>query len=271
MSTDVKRWKQKMKVEQTLHQTTNYGMFKYIPQNRKVVSTHVANLIQSIKTKNLNKDFPIIVNERMEILDGQNRFEALQQLELPVWYKISYEMSIQDISLVNTVSKKWSNDDFLHRYSMQGKEHYLKLRHFMEWANIKSVNIAIKILKNIKFDISKSSTEQGSGLGGSDIMNFKTGCFKYPENDSFAKKTVLQLKDLSQYTIKKDPYDRSLVVAYDCIRKDKSFDIDRLTSKLKSYPIGVYRDANSLIDQFEKAYNYNVKDDKNKIFLKRAA
>jgi len=271
MSTDVKRWKQKMKAEQTLYQTTNYGIFKYIPQNRKVVSTHVANLVQSIKTKNLNKDFPIIVNDRMEILDGQNRLQALQYLGLPVWYKFSEEMLIDDISTVNTVSRKWSNDDFLHRYSSQGKESYLKLKHFMEWANIKSVNTAVKILKNIKYDSNKSSTEQGSGLGGNDIINFKTGFFKYPENDSLAKKTVLQLKDLSQFTMKKDPYDRSLVVAYDTISKDKSFDIDRLTTKLKSYPIGVYRDTNSLIDQFEKAYNYNVKDDKNKIFLKRAA
>lgn len=259
----------KMKVEQTLHQTKDYGMFKYIPQNRKTVSGHVANLIHSIKTKNLNQDFPIIVNEKMEILDGQNRLQALQQLGLPVWYKFSEDMSVLDISLVNTVSKKWSNEDFLHQYTSQGKEDYLKVKDFMDWAGIKSVNVAVKIVRNRKYT-KLNSTENGSALGWLN-NSFKTGNFKYPQDDTLAKKTILDLKRLSQFTNKKDPYDRSLVVAYDTITRDSSFDVDRLISKLQGYPLGVYNDANSLIDQFEKAYNYNVKDDKNKIFLKRAA
>lgn len=261
-----------MKVEQTLHQTTDYGMFKYIPQNRKTVSGHIAKLMQSIKTKNLNMDFPVIVNKQMEVLDGQNRLEAYKQLKFPVWYKFAHEMDSSHISLINTAMKNWTNDDFLNQYIVEKKEDYIKFKNFMEWAGINKITTGLKIIKDKKFNIlSSSSREGGDAISGSDTSNFKSGNFKYPFNDSSARKSVIELKTLSQYTVAKDPYDRSLVVAYDAITKDSSFDFDRLVSKLQSYPLGVYNSANSLIDQFEKAYNYNVKDDKNKIFLKRAA
>lgn len=273
MSTDVKRWKQKMKVEQTLYQTTDYGIFKYIPQNRKTMSEHVLKLAQSIKTKNLIKDFPIIVNDKMEILDGQNRLQALQQLEYPVYYRIASDMSINDISLVNTVSKKWCLDDYLHQYISKGLPEYLKFKDFMDWANISSVNLALKIIKNRKMKLSKQmaggeSSPGGIGADGFTTNKFKIGAFIYPENDLDAKNTIMELRQLAAFTVKKNPYDRSLIVAYDSITRGTDFDINRLLSKLSTYPIGVYNDANSLIDQFEKAYNYNVGENK-KVFLKR--
>jgi hypothetical protein len=262
-----------MKVEQTLYQTTDYGIFKYIPQNRKTMSEHVLKLAQSIKTKNLVKDFPILVNDKMEILDGQNRLQALQQLGYPAYYKIASDMTIDDISLVNTVSKNWSLDDYLHQYISKGFSEYLKFKDFMDWANISSINLALKILKNRKAKLSTQmagATTGHTGLGadGFTTNKFKTGQFTYPENDSEAKNTVMELRQLSAFTIKKNPYDRSLIVAYDSITRGADFDISRLLSKLSTYPIGVYNDANSLIDQFEKAYNYNVGESK-KVFLKR--
>lgn len=273
MSTDFKRWKQKMNVEQTLLQTTDYGMFKYIPQNRKTMSEHVLKLAHSIKTKNLIKDFPILVNDKMEILDGQNRLQALQQLEYPVYYRIANDMVIDDISLVNTVSKKWSLDDYLHQYISKGSSEYLKFKDFMDWANISSVNLALKIIKNRKMKLSKQmaggeGNPGGIGADGFTTNKFKIGQFAYPESDSDAKNTIMELRQLAAFTVKKNPYDRSLIVAYDSITRGADFDINRLLSKLSAYPIGVYNDANSLIDQFEKAYNYNVGESK-KVFLKR--
>lgn len=260
----------KMKVEQTLHQTTDYGMFKYIPQNRKTISNHVLNLANSIKSKNLIKDFPILVNSNMEILDGQNRLQALQQLGLPVWYKIASEMQIDDISLVNTVSKKWSMEDYLHQYISKGFTDYIKFKDFLDWANITSANLGMKIIKNLKAGIVTDEHHGGLGAGGLSTVSFRLGKFKYPENDSLAKSNVLNLRQLAAFTIKKNPYDRSLIVAYDVMTKSSDFDINRLISKLQNYPIGVYNNAESLIDQFEKAYNYNVGTSK-KVFLNRAA
>ncbi|MBP9886121.1 MAG: ParB-like nuclease domain-containing protein [Leptospiraceae bacterium] len=260
-------------LEQKLHETKDYGIFKYIPQNRKTMSEHVLKLAHSIKTKNLIKDFPILVNDKMEILDGQNRLQALQQLDYPVYYRIANDMVIDDISLVNTVSKKWSLDDYLHQYISKGFSEYLKFKDFMDWANISSVNLALKIIKNRKMKLSKQmaggeSNPGGIGADGFTTNKFKIGQFAYPESDSDAKNTIMELRQLAAFTIKKNPYDRSLIVAYDSITRGSDFEINRLLGKLAAYPIGVYNDANSLIDQFEKAYNYNVSENK-KTFLKR--
>lgn len=249
-------------MENRIYETKNYKEFKFVPQNRKTVAMHVAKLCESIKKKNLIKDFPIIVNKEMEILDGQNRLQALEQLGLPVYYRFALDMGISDISLVNTVSKKWALDDYLHQYTSQGHSDYLKFKDFMDWAGIKSPNSTLKIIKGTKFNILKTSSENGSALGGDSGYSFKSGNFKYPDDDSYARKTVINLKTLASYTERKDPYDRALVTAYDTITKDKNFDFDRLTSKLPQYPIGVYKDANSLIDILEKAYNYNVPHEK---------
>jgi hypothetical protein len=246
--------------------TKDYSKFKFIAQNRQTSSTHISKLVESIKKKNLTKDFPIIVNDRMEILDGQNRFEALKALNLPVNYRLSVEMSTDDISLINSMFKKWSLEDFLHQYISQGMESYVKLREFMSWSNVDSVMLALKIIRNIGATTNKGG---GPGVGGENSNSFKIGRFLYPKDDSIARKTVLRLKELSQFLKKKNPYDRSLIVAYDCIIRTEGFDYDRLVSKLQNYPVEVYNDANTLIIAFENAYNYNAPHNK-KILFRRA-
>ena len=52
-------------------ETTNYSMFSYMVGNREVVHKHVLNLAKSIKVKDL--EIPIIVNEMMQVCDGQHR------------------------------------------------------------------------------------------------------------------------------------------------------------------------------------------------------
>lgn len=255
-----------MKVEQTLHQTKDYSIFKILKSNRNTSSNHVLKLETSINEKNLTIDYPIIVNKNYEVLDGQHRLEACKQLNAPIWYKFAIEMTEENISTVNSMGKSWSLKDYLNRMVGRGNENYIKFKEFMEWGNCNSENVALKILNNIQYTLKDS----GIGAGGDLTNKFKIGKFIYPANDNQARKYVIQLKRLSEFTTKKNPYDRSLVSALDLISKTKNFDFDRLLSKLQNYPIGVYRDYATLIDNLEKAYNYNVQNDK-KIFLNKAA
>lgn len=255
-----------MTLENKIYQTTDYSIFKKISKNRNTSSNHVVKLVASIKQKNLTKDLPVIVNHNYEILDGQHRLESCQQLNLPVWYKFAYDMTVNDISLINSMSKAWTLKDYLHEQVKSGNENYVKFKEFMEWANCNSENITLKIINNIQYTLKDS----GIGVGGEGTNKFKIGKFVYPANDNYARKYVMQLKRLSEFTTKKNPYDRSLVSALDLISKTKNFDFDRLISKLQNYPIGVYNDYATLIDNLEKAYNYNVQNDK-KIFLNKKA
>ena len=67
-----------------VHETLDYSIFKKLPGNRKVSLSHVKGLIKSMKKVVL--DVPIIVNEQMQIVNGQHVFQARKELGLPILY-----------------------------------------------------------------------------------------------------------------------------------------------------------------------------------------
>lgn len=94
-----------------VQETMDYGIFKTVSGNRNISEFHIELLKRSIKKRNLTKDFPILVNSNFEILDGQHRYEALSNLGLPIYYRIAEVTTVQDIAIVNTISKKWTLAD----------------------------------------------------------------------------------------------------------------------------------------------------------------
>ena len=77
-----------------VYKTNNYDIFKLMPNNRNVNLTHVGRLKLSFKEMYLIS--PIIVNSRMEIIDGQHRLHAAKELNLPIYYIIvdGYAVSV---------------------------------------------------------------------------------------------------------------------------------------------------------------------------------
>ncbi|MBQ2600753.1 ParB N-terminal domain-containing protein [bacterium] len=69
-----------------VYRTTDYDKFKTLDGNRTVEKSRVNKILKSIND-NGYIHCPIIVNERMEIIDGQGRLEAVKQLGIPVEYK----------------------------------------------------------------------------------------------------------------------------------------------------------------------------------------
>lgn len=69
-----------------IYETNEYGLFKNLSGNRFV--DHSGKIAESMKERGLLLA-PIIVNEKKEIIDGQNRFEACKKLNLPVYYVIA--------------------------------------------------------------------------------------------------------------------------------------------------------------------------------------
>lgn len=254
---------------ETMKETTDYSKFKLLKTNRRTNSGHVQRLKEAIKRNNLVVDFPILVDSDMNILDGQHRFEALRLLGLPICYQQAKKMSAKDIKLVNSISKKCSNEEHLDSFCEEGNEDYIKVRDFMKWAGIHLVPAAIKILVG-KGIVNKEVNRTMFLQTCKTMTDFKSGNFVYPDPDTNARKIVLMLREISQFTASKNPYEKSFYVAINKIIEDEYFDYERLIIKLKQYPLGVYNDANSLIEQLEKAYNYNVRDDNQKRFLKRA-
>lgn len=82
------------------YKTNDYSIFKSIMGNRTINLKNVNNIINNIKKNGLLPTV-IIVNEKMEVIDGQHRLQALKELNLPVYYQIKEGLSINDCIAYN--------------------------------------------------------------------------------------------------------------------------------------------------------------------------
>lgn len=113
-----------------MNKTTNYKQFKFRNDNReKIDPSHLKVLAQSIKTRNLLEHKPIIVNENMEIIDGQHRLLAAEQLGVPIYYVVEKDISLKDLIHLQT-QKNWRMADYFSAYSKNGYEEYQKALDF---------------------------------------------------------------------------------------------------------------------------------------------
>lgn len=112
-----------------VYMTTDYKKFKRLLGNRDVSEQRIKRIIESIQQIGFLNS-AIIVNERMEVIDGQARLEALKRLKLPVYYCSHNGAGINECLLLNQKQKNWSCDDYCKSYMEQGNENYHKLMAF---------------------------------------------------------------------------------------------------------------------------------------------
>lgn len=124
--------------------TTNYDKFSLIYANRQVNEAHVKNLCKSFRKRNLFAVNPIIVNNAMEVIDGQHRLEVARKLKLTVHYIVIAEASIDDIAAMQ-VSARWLTADWAESWYKRGVDDYGVLLQFAKDHDI-SVSLAGEIL-----------------------------------------------------------------------------------------------------------------------------
>lgn len=106
-----------------IYTTKNYGQFKYFEGNRKPEIRR--NLKKSISENGML--VPIIVNNGFEIGDGQARFLAAKETNRPILYRIVSGITFEDIIKMNRTTHNWTLSDYVHRYTVEGNEEYMKL------------------------------------------------------------------------------------------------------------------------------------------------
>ena len=111
-----------------VHTTTDYFLFKSIDGNRNKNLLHLNRLRKSMEQNYLFT--VIIVNENYEIIDGQHRFEIIQELKLPLNYIICKGYGLNEVQILNANSKNWTFDDFLNGYCNLGYRDYQIYRDF---------------------------------------------------------------------------------------------------------------------------------------------
>ena len=107
----------------TVWKTTKYEMFNTTEYNRTVTEDYVYKLMASFAEKDLKKATPIIVNEKMEVVDGGNRLEARRRLKLPIYYIVVEGLSAKnDIARLNMDRKGWTYSDWHGHYIQRDQD-----------------------------------------------------------------------------------------------------------------------------------------------------
>lgn len=98
--------------------TTNYDQFQFIETNREANRGHIEALKRAFEeTGNLTRVQPILVNDRMEIIDGQHRFIAAKELNQPVYYTAMEGLGINEARSMNILHRSWNIEDYAISYS----------------------------------------------------------------------------------------------------------------------------------------------------------
>lgn len=113
-----------------VYQTSNLSMFKPIDGNRVPNLQHVRRLAESLRVYGM-KCNPILVNEKMEVIDGQHRLIAAKEVQTFVYYIIINGYTLSEVHTLNLNQKNWTKKDFMEGYANMGIESYIKLRDFV--------------------------------------------------------------------------------------------------------------------------------------------
>lgn len=135
--------------------TRDYGIFKRLVGNRDIPESRISKIVESIQTIGWIHN-PIIVNEKMEVIDGQGRLTALQRLKMPVEYIIAEGAGNKECVYMNMNMVNWKLPDFIKSYAEQGNENYQRLLSLMEKYADGNLNIIFTAI----YRISKAKTRE---------------------------------------------------------------------------------------------------------------
>lgn len=109
----------------TLYQTTNYKQFKPLPGNRPVSQTHVRSLVKKMEREGNKLDkFPVRVNDKKQVIDGQHRLAAAEIGKMPVVYEIDDTGNLETVISGNTGNKNWNWLNFAQSHASRGNKAY---------------------------------------------------------------------------------------------------------------------------------------------------
>lgn len=114
-----------------VYKTTDLSMFKQIEGNRVPNLQHVKRLSDSIRVYGM-KCNPILVNEKMQVIDGQHRLLAAKETGSFVYYIIVNGYKLDDVHTLNLNQKNWAKKDFMEGYANMGIKPYINLKRFVE-------------------------------------------------------------------------------------------------------------------------------------------
>lgn len=258
MYKDKQKYVKNSEAERFIYKTKDLSIFNSIEGNRIIKEGHVAKLKNSMLNKYLFS--PIIVNEKLEVIDGQHRLRALKEIKkeneksLPVYYIIVEGYNLPDVQKYNMNTSNWGYLDYAKSYAGLGNKHYKKCLEFYNKYGF-GITLTIAMLKGNKSRLS----------GGYDKDNFCSGNFKI-KNLKKAESLADKITSLKKYI---DCYNkRSFALAMIKMLNKDRFNFNRFKNKLsyQANKLNYPSTTNQYLEVIEEIYNYKSRA-KNKVRL----
>jgi uncharacterized protein YggU (UPF0235/DUF167 family) len=242
-----------------IQKTTKYDLFKVVKGNRTLNKGHLNNLSVSVMQNNLLEYNPIIVNKRMEVVDGQHRLEVAKRNGLPIYYVVAEKSNLNDVQSLNSAQKIWGMQDYIDSFIAKGNENYEVLDLFIKTYEL-PVSTSVSLLSG-----------HGGGREHAVLQQFKRGEFVVTTmraGEDFANK----INDIRIFCEKGVGTSAYFIRACISIHKkntfNKAFSHEQLVKKFgvwkkKITRFGAEKDYLRL---FEEVYNFKSKSEYVRLF-----
>ena len=244
------------KVIGRIYQTDEYGIFKRLPDNRDVLEKRVRKLVASISEKYLTN--PIIVNENMEIIDGQGRYEALKQLGKPIDFIVVHGAGSEDCKRMNRFNTKWSTLDFAKSFAKAGNKAYIMLLRGVDATKL-PIGTVLRLANH------------GSKTGGTSyaMSAFEKGKLIFSDQDYDKVLAVHKAADEITYALQTTHRrNDAFYTAVKIVTETDGYSHERMLRNCSTLRAS-YNQMSALKDQlveFERIYNYRTSGDKKLYF-----
>lgn len=223
-----------------IKKTQDYNLFRKVLGNRDLSDSHVRRLAEAFADKPELAEYSFItVNERMEVIDGQHRLEALKRLGRPVYYMTVPGLNLKDVQRLNSGSKQWRPIDYAKSYRVLGVEPY---RLYLEFRAKYKLNhdVLLKYM-SLKNNTSTQAFKDGKFVV-KDLASAVTYCHQLVEISAHYDKATL----------------RDWALGFLRIMGSPAYDHNRMLQKVSKHS-GRFREASGEIEtsrEIERIYNF---------------
>lgn len=242
--------------EKKIHITDDYSVFKTLEGNREIKDDRVAKIVKSISTVGYITN-PVIVNENMEIIDGQGRVKAFKKMGIPVEYIIHEGAGIEECRSLNINQKNWTLRDYIESYAATGNDTY-------KWLLSMSKQFKDISLDNIAaLAWSKGKSMWAGSSGGSEDV--KAGKLELTQKERRDVEWILcYLNNFTEIVAniggRKFILYNALVFCYHCKACDENRVYEILRVRFREIP--PCHTVNMYLSYIEKLYNANQRKNK---------
>jgi len=212
---------------------------------------------------NLTQQFPVVINENWEVIDGQHRIKALEQLGWPIFYTVRDNLNLNDVRAINIGHRNWTWRDYAISFAELGNKNYERLLALHE-----EFGAPFHTLTQYTGQGGANAGVSGIKSGSKSAINYRLGEFKLTDED-FQKARVL-LAQLYEIMDVSETNTRPFQAAMYYIMTDPQYDHKRMVEKMTKYGKAQLQRART-VEHFlrgaEEVYNTYARDeDKVRLF-----